>query len=210
MGKSRSERIETARTEVELSKENIIEERKPEPVQRTNRSKIKQEQEDDLSEKKLSSSTPKINAVEGIVAAGDEAISAEIKPIARKRRKLNEEILKNEKGIVKTEENISKNTNKIVKNEEGIVDNEESRHEDKFDSTNPKRRRKTKEEREIEAMPLVARSAGLQMFVGAHVSAAKGWCLGISSEPLSRCESTKTEILLRNQEFKMQSQIVYT
>ena len=210
MGKRRSERIETARTEVELSKENIIEVRKPQPVQRPNKSKIKQEQEDDLSEKNLSLSTQRTNAVKGIVAAGDEAISAEIKPIARKRRKLDEEISKNAKGIVKTEENNSKNTNKTVKNEEEIVNNEESRREDKLNSTNPKRKRKTKEEREIEAMPLVARSAGLRMFVGAHVSAAKGWCLGISSEPLSRCESTQTEILLRNQEFKMQSQIVYT
>ena len=37
-----------------------------------------------------------------------------------------------------------------------------------------KRRRKTKEEKEAEAMPLAARTVGLQMFIGAHVSAAKG------------------------------------
>lgn len=37
-----------------------------------------------------------------------------------------------------------------------------------------KKRRKTKEEKEAEAMPLAARTQGLRMFVGAHVSAAKG------------------------------------
>lgn len=38
-----------------------------------------------------------------------------------------------------------------------------------------KRKRKTKEEKEAEAMPIAARTAGLRMFVGAHVSGAKGW-----------------------------------
>ena len=40
--------------------------------------------------------------------------------------------------------------------------------------TKPKRKRKTKEEKEAEAMPLAARTTGLCMFVGAHVSIAKG------------------------------------
>ena len=37
-----------------------------------------------------------------------------------------------------------------------------------------KRKRKTKEEKEVEAMPLAARTNGLRMFIGAHVSCAKG------------------------------------
>ena len=37
-----------------------------------------------------------------------------------------------------------------------------------------KKARKTKEEKELDAMPLAPRSQGLKMFVGAHVSAAKG------------------------------------
>ena len=37
-----------------------------------------------------------------------------------------------------------------------------------------KRRRKTKEEKEEEAMPLAARTEILRMFIGAHVSSAKG------------------------------------
>lgn len=41
--------------------------------------------------------------------------------------------------------------------------------------TKPARKgRKTKEEKEAEAMPLAPRTQGLKMFVGAHVSAAKG------------------------------------
>ena len=40
-----------------------------------------------------------------------------------------------------------------------------------------KRKRKTKEEREIEAMPLAIRTDGIRMFIGAHVSGAKGWSL---------------------------------
>ena len=38
----------------------------------------------------------------------------------------------------------------------------------------PKRHRKTKEEKEAEAMPLAVRTNGLRMFIGAHVSCAKG------------------------------------
>lgn len=37
-----------------------------------------------------------------------------------------------------------------------------------------KRKRKTKEEKEAEAMPLAARTPGLKLFLGAHVSSAKG------------------------------------
>lgn len=39
------------------------------------------------------------------------------------------------------------------------------------------RKRKTKEEKELEAMPLAVRTDGLRMFIGAHVSGAKGWSL---------------------------------
>lgn len=43
--------------------------------------------------------------------------------------------------------------------------------------TNPpalKRKRKTKEEKEADEMPLAARTSGLKMYIGAHVSCAKG------------------------------------
>ena len=45
----------------------------------------------------------------------------------------------------------------------------------KDDESSPKKhKRKTKEEKEAEYMPLAARSTGLRMFVGAHCSIAKG------------------------------------
>ena len=55
--------------------------------------------------------------------------------------------------------------------------NQEEGAEQAHDAPTPKkvkRPRKTKEEKEAEAMPLAARSIGLNMFVGAHVSGAKG------------------------------------
>jgi AP endonuclease 1 len=54
---------------------------------------------------------------------------------------------------------------KDVKVDVDITDNEES---------STKRKRKTKEEKETESMPLAARTQGLRMFVGAHVSGAGG------------------------------------
>ncbi|KAJ5489462.1 DNA-(apurinic or apyrimidinic site) lyase 1 [Penicillium diatomitis] len=46
-----------------------------------------------------------------------------------------------------------------------------------------KKTRKTKEEKELDAMPLASRTQGLKMFVGAHVSAAKARILGITPFP---------------------------
>lgn len=42
------------------------------------------------------------------------------------------------------------------------------------ENTPKKRKRKTKEEKEAESMPLAARTTGIRMLVGAHVSIAKG------------------------------------
>lgn len=79
----------------------------------------------------------------------------------------------------------------------------------------PTRKRKTKEEKESEIMPLAARTNGLKMFVGAHVSSAKG--------PSSKCFNSRASrsIYLRrrmlricqfnsNQECTMPSQTVST
>ena len=71
----------------------------------------------------------------------------------------------------------SKNTqqNKKVIKEEDVEEEEEALKK-------IKRRRKTKEEKEAEAMPLASRTNGLQMFVGAHVSCAKGQSIVILSK----------------------------
>ena len=66
----------------------------------------------------------------------------------------------------------------IVKQETKDLDGEEISKDIEEEGATPKktkRKRKTKEEKEAEAMPIAARTAGLRMFVGAHVSGAKGW-----------------------------------
>lgn len=65
-----------------------------------------------------------------------------------------------------------KQTKKAVKKEEVAAGLEESDPEGK--PVKIKRKRRTKEEKEGEAMPLAARTLGLRMFIGAHVSCAKG------------------------------------
>lgn len=65
---------------------------------------------------------------------------------------------------------------KKTKREEDIEEGEERPEK-------PKRKRKTKEEKESEVMPLAARTNGLKMFVGAHVSSAKG--------PSSKCFNSR-------------------
>ena len=75
-----------------------------------------------------------------------------------------------------------------------IGDEEEDRDSAEGDPATPKkakRKRKTKEEKEAEAMPIAARTTGLRMFVGAHVSSAKGWSQRSNKEIglcLMRCE----------------------
>ena len=61
-----------------------------------------------------------------------------------------------------------------VKREEDGVEKEGNPESTPVVTGKVSRKRKTKEEKEAEAMPLRARTPGLRMFVGAHVSAAKG------------------------------------
>ncbi|KAI4164943.1 MAG: hypothetical protein LQ342_001576 [Letrouitia transgressa] len=63
--------------------------------------------------------------------------------------------------------NETKNQNPSKEEEEAVADGGGS-------SKKAKRKRKTKEEKEAEAMPLASRTKGLRMFIGAHVSIAKG------------------------------------
>lgn len=60
--------------------------------------------------------------------------------------------------------------------DKGIKEEVESEEEEIIVSKSTKKR-KTKAVKEAEMLPLAARTKGLQMFVGAHVSAAKGWSI---------------------------------
>ncbi|KAI9789031.1 MAG: hypothetical protein M1816_006386 [Peltula sp. TS41687] len=76
-----------------------------------------------------------------------------------------------EKKTKKTAKAGGKNQKTLKAKEASQVSGEAEEEES---SQKPKRRRKTKEEREAEAMPLAARTVGLRMYIGAHVSSAKG------------------------------------
>lgn len=63
----------------------------------------------------------------------------------------------------------------VIKSEDGDITVETEVEAAAVTQKKPARKaRKTKEEKEAEAMPLAVRTQGLKMFVGAHVSAAKG------------------------------------
>lgn len=79
------------------------------------------------------------------------------------------------KADVEAQAKTSETSPQKTKVEETTIDEEEKTEEKKEDSLEKsKRKRKTKEEKEAESMPLAARSTGLRMVVGAHVSSAKG------------------------------------
>ncbi|MCJ1393972.1 hypothetical protein MMC18_006849 [Xylographa bjoerkii] len=65
---------------------------------------------------------------------------------------------------------------RVKKIEATVILKEEGGEELEGEQAPPKKKRprKTKEEKELEAMPLAARSQGLRMYIGAHVSCAKG------------------------------------
>lgn len=78
-----------------------------------------------------------------------------------------------EEGVAAVQSTPKKARKRKVANEEEA--------EQAHDEPTPKKvksKRKTKEEKEAEAMPLAARSTGLRMFIGAHVSGAKGGSSG--------------------------------
>ena len=77
--------------------------------------------------------------------------------------------------VEKVEEEIdtSRPTPKKVKRDHKVKIEEEL-HEDEETGKKVRQKRRTKEEKEAEAMPLAPRTTALRMFIGAHVSCAKG------------------------------------
>ncbi|KAL9013890.1 MAG: hypothetical protein Q9173_001437 [Seirophora scorigena] len=70
-----------------------------------------------------------------------------------------------------------------------------------------KRKRKTKEEKEAEAMPLAARATGLRMFLGAHVSGAKGACLEVERARLYIVGDRKSDSWPRRADLGVQNAV---
>ena len=138
--------------------------------------------------KEIASSTPKISRKQKTttsVQAGEEKAGGDLGESPKKPRRRN------------TATVIQKNTKQ-----------EETEETPK----KVKRPRKTKEEKEAEAMPLAVRTTGLRMFVGAHVSGAKGVFYGdrflVPAQELVYVAFIGLKSTL-TQEYKMQLLIVY-
>lgn len=102
----------------------------------------------------------------------------EVSPIKfkRKRKGLGEEETGKEVREPLTDERAPKTTKRKrqTKQERAGEEEEEDRVGEEGSPKKLKRKRKTKEEKEAEAMPLAARTTSLRMYIGAHVSGAKG------------------------------------
>lgn len=81
--------------------------------------------------------------------------------------------------LVKTDVEQESELSMSVKREENGVEKEGKPESTTVVTGKTSKKRKTKEEKEAEAMPLRVRTQGLRMFVGAHVSAAKGQYIGL-------------------------------
>jgi AP endonuclease-1 len=93
----------------------------------------------------------------------------------RKRRELEETARPGVKQEI-AQETILPTVKDNKKRKAGLAKTKEESSDSEADAQPKKKalKRKTKEEKEAEAMPLAARTTGLRMFVGAHVSIAKG------------------------------------
>ncbi|KAG8532635.1 uncharacterized protein KY384_002512 [Bacidia gigantensis] len=118
---------------------------------------------------------------------GDCSKEADSSMIYSKIEETSEERKEKDNEIEKTIHQIPQRRSKEIKVEEEISENEATtvvrakgsdiKTEKKVNSEGTKKikkKRRTKEEKEADAMPLAARTNGLRMFVGAHVSGAKG------------------------------------
>jgi len=104
-----------------------------------------------------------------IAIVKEEEIADEKSPLKQAKAKPRGKTVKVEEGQGKGRETPRRGIDKEAIGEKG--DEEDADEGAQKKST---RKRKTKEEKEAEAMPLATRTHGLSMFVGAHVSCAKG------------------------------------
>ena len=99
----------------------------------------------------------------------------------RKRNKADELVVNGEtKEPLATEDTPQKTKQKRRIKQEKIEEEDKDGAGEKGTIKKVKQKRKTKEEKEAEAMPLAARTTGLRMYIGAHVSSAKGRSLDCS------------------------------
>ena len=119
----------------------------------------------------------RVQKTEAIVFEEHEVIDPAKPSKSSRRTKKREEV------VVKEEEETDlarspKKHRKTKKTETSVSVKEEVAVEAEDTPKKAKRHRKTQEEKDLEAMPLAARTTGLSMFIGAHVSCAKGMTFG--------------------------------
>ncbi len=143
-----------------------IQKQEPQAEQNSTKAKRKRKEEEDQepADPQVDGDTLKIPKRKRIVKVEEAEIEVtEPSPKKTKRKKTTEVIID---ATVENEASPKKAGRKTKVEEEG----EEAEEGQKKII----RKRKTKEEKELEAMPLAARADGLRMFIGAHVSGAKG------------------------------------
>ena len=155
------------------------------------RKEVKQEtEEQEPQEEETSAKAKKMGKVEEDQEPADHQIDGDTPKTVKRKRvvKVKEEEDENEVSEPSPKKTKRKKASEVEV--DGTVDNEASpkkvrrktevkeAKEDVQEGENGQkkviRKRKTKEEKELEAMPIAARTDGLRMFIGAHVSGAKG------------------------------------
>ena len=150
-------------------------------------------------------STVKVSKVEIV----EEESQAEETPIAQPKRA--RKVVAKAVQVAKGEEQVNfeespQKRKRAKKVEATVLANKEGADEPEGGQPSPKKKRprKTKEEKELEAMPLATRTQGLRMYIGAHVSGAKGLSAHtlLPRHRIYTCKDHVTDIITQNRSAK--------
>ena len=167
-----------ARTGQRISTEEITRANVEIPTSSRKRQKTKVIEAEDISAQS-SEDAPKFESkrVEEEINEEEEDQVIKLSP-SKSKRKRKEQINKEEEEEVEeslAEAESAKTAKRQRKTKkEKVEEKEEDKVGEEDTPKKVKRKRKTKEEKEAEAMPLAARTTSLRMYIGAHVSSAKG------------------------------------
>lgn len=130
---------------------------------------VKVEEDQEPADPQIDGDLPKTAKRKRVVKVKEEEEEIEVSKPSPKKTKRKKDPEVEVDGTVDTEASPTK-----VRRKTKVKEAEEDGQEGEDGQKKITRKRKTKEERELEAMPIAARTDGLRMFIGAHVSGAKG------------------------------------
>ena len=191
------------------------------PKKTKQRREVKQEREDSREQKPPAGENPTNAERKGIIEEAPEPAGPQIdkdSPKVAKRKRIvkveeaevevGESSPKKAKRKKAAETKIDATVNDEVspvkaKSKTKAKEEEEDFQEGEDAPKKVKRKRKTKEEKDLEAMPLAVRTDGLRMFIGAHVSGAKGrssllYIAALELRPLFESRSAQFSLELRS------------